>query len=411
MWCNSSDFYADLFKVSREQPQQDVYLHTGFGEVLIAQNPLSIEHILRHNVANYPKRYDWFRQSIGISRFTENPPLWQELKQITQPFLNDFDKNRLVAEAKAVVDENMMALQATTINAQTRLNESVLRHLAIDIFCRTFFDFRLETIDFNFDLFKDLLEISTQYAFVPRGKIRELLGQEGLQDLYRLRVQILQGLGQFRDTKYQGSDLMQRIAQADAEGKVILEHEMLMLFSIGIETTVHTLGWIVYVLSKYPDVQAQLRSEADEYTIDANGHAQYQNLLKIPCFIDWVLKQYPPTPCISREAIHADTIGKLKVAEKEAVILSLMGMMYDPEETLEKALSQDNMDLQRNMAFGSGQRICGGKHYATLELVVLVAEFLKRFNITLLLDEDVVFHWNAQLNREGGHPVVLQAIA
>lgn len=404
-------FYQEIFNLSRHSPQQDAYLPYQDGQLLIVQNPESAKHILGKNLHNYPKRYDWFRQCIGISRFTENSPKWQNLKRVSQPFFNGFDKTLLLSTINDVMVEYRSRLisdkKQDQDQRQDTFNEPLIREMATDIFCRTFFDFKVTDLSLNFESITELLSLALQHAFIKPGELPGSMDTAVYQRIFTLRKEMLKGFKQLRDPQFHKSPFIQEIFKADQAGELFFEHELMFIFSIGIETTVHSLGWILYILAKHPELQHAIKKEISTNITTNSSHEDYANLKEVSNIIDWALRRYPPTPCISREALAADQIGDFKVQEGEAVIISILGLLYNPEDDIEKWLLNRHNDLNHNLAFGYGQRICGGKQYATVELIYLVTALLQNFDCELVKDEPVVFHWYAQLNRLGGHPIRL----
>lgn len=403
---NISSFYESLFNLSRELPQRDAYLPYQGGQVLIIQNPESAKYILGANIANYPKHYDWFRQCIGISRFTENPPKWQPLKRVSQPFLNGFDRSLLLTIVREVVHEYKEQL-----NLEAEIyDEALVRKMTIDIFCRNFFGFSIEHLSLNFSAITELLALAVEHAFIKPGEVSGSVKKEVYQRIFKLKTEMLRDFKEFRDPKYHKSEFIQAILKAEQEGILIFEQELMFTFSVGIETTVHSLGWMLYLLAKHPDLQQTIKSEIAEKITENSPFEDYLNLVEVNNLIDWSLKRYPPTPCISRMAINADQVGDISIAENEAVVISLIGMLYDPNEDIEKWMLDRKQQLKHNLSFGYGQRICGGKQYATIELVYLVTTLMQEFDCILKKDEEIIFHWYAQLNRLGGHPIQLKKV-
>lgn len=398
------NFYESIFNLSRHSPQKDAYLPYHGGQLLIVQNPTSVRYILGENLANYPRRYDWFRQCIGISRFTENPPKWQGLKKVSQPFLNNFNKSELLQTVKNVVNEYREQL----CEPSEILNEPLIRTMAIDIFCRNFFGFSIQNLKINFALITELLALSVQYAFIKPGEISGRINKEAYQRIFELKREMLEGFKELRDPKYHKSLFIQEILKAEKEGILFFEQELMFLFSVGIETTVHSLGWTLYILAQYPELQQSIKHEMKGKIASSSSCADYDDLVEINNVLDWSLKRYPPTPCITRESQSDDKIGDFVIQPSEVVMISLVGMLYDPNDDMEQWIMDKKHQIKHNLAFSYGQRICGGKQYATVELVYLLAAILQEFDIVLLRDDPIIFHWYSQLNRLGGHPIQLQ---
>lgn len=397
---DANNFYQRMYELSRNSPQIDAHIPYSQGSLLVIQNPESACYILGKNIQNYRKRYDWFRQCIGVSRFTENIPEWNDLKKVTQRHFNQFDNTVLL--------KNVLVTMAQFTPAILQgVDELLLRDIALEIFSQTFLGYGAKELDLNFDSITELLEIALDHAFITPGDLTGARKREIYLRIFDLRQTMLKNLQRLRDPIFHKSPLLKAIYEADQKRELIFEHELMFIFSVGIETTVHSVGWILLTLAKHPSIQDQLFQEIQNTITSDSSAEDYLNLSSTRNLIDWCLRRYPPTPCISREAIYADQIGKFSITPHEPIVISLLGVLYDPSDTLESAMTSDEDTLRRNLAFGHGQRICGGKQYATNELIYLITTFIQRFEITLTSDAPIEFEWNAQLKQKGGHPIKL----
>ena len=77
---------------------------------------------------------------------------------------------------------------------------------------------------------------------------------------------------------------------------------------------------------------------------------------------------------------------------------------------LEKG-SDKGGDKGGDAAFGFGPRICGGKQFALVELMSFVSVFLAHARFESTSSAEPIFHWKAQMLRQGGQAVRVTALA
>lgn len=57
------------------------------------------------------------------------------------------------------------------------------------------------------------------------------------------------------------------------------------------------------------------------------------------------------------------------------------------------------------MAFSFGPRVCGGKHFALMEMMTILAVLLRKGRVELTSYEQPQFRWKSLILRDGGQPV------
>src|SRR5690606_20476963 len=92
---SEANSFADLlYKTADSEFRRDTTLIVGGVKPFIIQNIKSAHYVLRHNSKNYIKSMDWFRQTFGASRFTENDESWRIRQELSQTYLSRFDRDR-----------------------------------------------------------------------------------------------------------------------------------------------------------------------------------------------------------------------------------------------------------------------------------------------------------------------------
>ncbi|KAF0934599.1 hypothetical protein E2562_025684 [Oryza meyeriana var. granulata] len=199
-------------------------------------------------------------------------------------------------------------------------------------------------------------------------------------------------------------------ASAGAERKLTtreLVDECKTFFFGGHETTALALSWTLLMLAAHPEWQAAVREEVVEVAgksgpLDAAALAR---LTKMGCVLNEVLRLYPPSPNVQRQALQdvvveteTTTAGGGSGKKKTAVIprgtnmwIDVVAMHRDgelwgedanefrPERFMREAVQGGCRHRMGFVPFGFGGRICVGRNLTAMELRVVLAMVLRRF--------------------------------
>ncbi len=160
----------------------------------------------------------------------------------------------------------------------------------------------------------------------------------------------------------------------------------------GHETTANALAWTLYLLSEQPQAQAWAAEEARE-ALQAGGgpDAVLENLTYLRWVLEEALRLYPPAPRIERQAVADDRLGDLQIRKGDYVgvwpwVLHRHQALwanpdgFDPERFAPEA--RGGMHRFQYIPFGAGPRICIGAQFATAEALLILAEWLARFEFS-----------------------------
>ncbi len=411
----STEICNQLYKFARDQNGQNFWLTLNGVPVLILQNFADADWVLRRNAQNYNKNMAWFRQALGASRFSENGEAWNIRKVLTQHYFNKFDRERTCALAFQYGRTTLSKLVAES-QTQSRMNDDTLREMTISVLIENFFGITLAETGINTQNLASIMEYGSEYSFVPAGQTNALY-REKLALLPALRRQILEDFKLFRSDQIPSNQMLEGLLKADRDPKqdIVLEHELLTFFAAGAETKAATVGWACYLLAKHPDVQAMLSQEVQKFWAqDQHDWAMLSTLKGLTAFISEALRLYPPTPIIARLSIDADRIGEETIQANQNILISFIGIQHDARmhsdpwhlnmgEALKTPHTRKGSGI--NTAFSFGPRVCGGKHFALVELAGFLSVFLAEGQFELTTQAPPVFFWKSQMLHKDGQPV------
>jgi len=217
------------------------------------------------------------------------------------------------------------------------------------------------------------------------------------------------GLGQIEDAHTTMIAQLRKVK--DEEGLLSEEEimqEVLTMGGAGHETTGNTVSWALYLVAKNPDAQAKLREELDAHS--AGSMPTFDEARNsLPYTLSTIyetLRIYPTVPLFPRQCTKAGVkIDGVDIPKGAMVIVVTNAIhrdaRYFPEPLLFKPerfvgtkapantlpVGAPNGPAFAFMPFGAGARTCVGQRFAILEAVVLLASIIKRFEVSIPVDE------------------------
>jgi cytochrome P450 len=195
-----------------------------------------------------------------------------------------------------------------------------------------------------------------------------------------------------------GHDLLQILMDArysDGHGmsdELVLSESMQLLVA-GHETSSNALSWLLYLLSSRPDCLERLRQEF--HTVLGEGPMSFGDVPKFEFGTQVILEAlrlYPPFWMVDRMAVADDRIGDLTIPRGSMVIVFIHGAHHasrywpDPESFDPERFTKANEKLHTpftHLPFGAGPRGCIGGNYAILQILMILSELLRRYDLQL----------------------------
>ncbi|MEN3930057.1 cytochrome P450 [Microvirga sp. W0021] len=414
----AGDLCTALYDLARKHNGENREVVVNGIPILIIQRFEDADYILRLNADNYIKNMAWFRQVMGPSRMSENGEAWQLRMEISQPYFSKFDRNACFAFAQEAAQDTIQEMAQASTAGATVLNDIHLRKLSATVALRLFFGMSIDEAGLDLEDLAEMMEYGSQYAFVPRGETNERY-QQTISKLPALRHRVLKSLEKFRTIQADPNTMLADLqaAQRDKTNGFTQEHELVTLFAASTETTGASLGWACYLLAKYPDIQQLIRNEVRAL----RGAGQFdwehiKNLRPLQNFISETLRLYPPTPVIAKLAVADDMINGIPIKAHQNILVSFVGIQMD-QRMRRDPWQMDISDTYaacpvsgRTTSFSMGPRICGGKHFALVELAAFICTFVERAELELTSDAPPHFLWKSQMLHKGGQPVRISTL-
>jgi len=376
----------------------------GIKEAIVTTNPAVIQHVLKTNAENYQKSEIQVKRMghfLGKGLLTTHGEPWKTQRRLIQ---KGFDRKQL--EALSAIMQDSLAESLRDFDRQVALGPvDIYPHLMKMTFAmvaRSLFGAKLK--DEDIDLVSDT--ICTVQEFIVRQTLQpylnpwfEVSGELRRHEDMRARADgILMEYIKSRRNEAPGHDLLQTLMDArysDGEGmsdELVLSESMQLLVA-GHETSSNALSWLLYLLSSRPDCLERVREEFDTVLGDAPlNFGAVPRLAFTTQVIMEALRLYPPFWMIDRMAVADDRVGDLEIPRGSTVIVYVYGAHHAPRywpspesfdpERFTKANATSHTPFT-HLPFGGGPRGCIGGNYAMLQILMILSELLRSYDLHL----------------------------
>lgn len=194
---------------------------------------------------------------------------------------------------------------------------------------------------------------------------------------------LLEAMIAARDTPGSG------LSDADVAGNV------LTMLLAGEDTTANTLAWMIYLLHRHPQALARARTEAEQAQL--HSYEEISRLPFIDACINETMRLKPVAPIIMLQPTRDTEIAGVQLLRKTLVMCLMRAgatderrfadaRAFDPARWLSGA--QASSPKRVSMPFGAGPRLCPGRYLAILEMKMVMAMLLSRFDIEAVTTPD-----------------------
>jgi sterol 14-demethylase len=210
----------------------------------------------------------------------------------------------------------------------------------------------------------------------------------------RIRARLQAIIERRRAAPGDGGDFLDAFVKARYEDgtpvpDAILIDLIIMLVWAGHETTTGQLAWGLIDLLRHPEELARVRREADAIAgpLDAKG---VRRLAHLDRCLHESERLHPVAFMMVRRAVEDLDAGGTAIPAGSVVMLSPMAShrleseFPEPHRYRPDRYAEDPAQLSRLIGFGGGLHRCLGIRFAYLEMAVIVARLVERYDLELL---------------------------
>lgn len=393
---------------------------------IVSIDPHLIQHVLQKNHRKYRKseiQTKQLKHFVGSGLLTSEGAYWLKQRRLIQP---GFHKNKLAAlvdimnEEIEAYCENIDQLAHTNeiFDINHNMMEMAFRIVAKSLFGANVGEEELQLLGHN---------ITTLQSFIIK-----LIRQPYLNWWYNLSGQmkkhlklgeasksvILKYIKDRRQDSGEYDDLLDMLLSAryedTGEGMTDLQllDESLILFVAGHETSANALSWTWYILSQRRDVVEKIRAELDD--VIGDGKISFEKLPQLDylrCVINESMRIYPPAWITDRVAMEDDEIDGMFIPKGTMMVLYIYGVHHSKniweqaEEFIPERFKKENIKGRPSFAycpFGGGPRLCIGNSFAMMEMQLIIAKLIQRYDFELIKDQEVAMQPMITLRPKNG---------
>lgn len=366
-------------------------------------HPDHVRHVLRDNVANYPRTgmmWEPFSRLVGTGIAGEGQG-WAVSRKIMQPIfagrhiasITD-DMGRIIAREVEDLDRRNTGGPVDITRELTRVVHAVI--------VKTFFGDRLSLE--NMDVIGDAVTTATQ-TFVSRmlmpgvpqwfpmpGDRKFMRSSRTLSELVRPAI------AEARLGGDEQQDIVSLLVRArDEQGRGLTDEQirddLMGMFVAGSESTSIALSWVWVVLDAHPEIAGRVLEEIDRVVGgETPGHRHMSELRYTRRVLDEVLRLHSVAWVVPRQVAKDDVIDGVPVPGGSTVIISpwlthrLPELWPDPGVFDPDRFLPENVRSRHRFAylpFGAGPHMCLGSNFFMVEALLIVTAMLQRFRPVL----------------------------
>ncbi len=413
--------------INIHQKYGDLVLASFFGKkILCVCNPDHIEEIFIQEAKGLLNRdflYEAKKSFFADSLFNSKAKTWVKQRRIMQPLFTKEAvsqwQNIFIIEAENTRDR-LKAKSSENVNLSHEIKRLVQRIVIKALVGRS-----ADTIQ-NSDEMIQTVEIISQGLLpqlvthiisdgklmwlMPIKKIRYETAVAKLADFLSQEIALKRG--------NLGHDLISQLMQAtDSKSgytmtQELLHDETVNLFFAAQDTTINTLAWFFYLLGKNKDAHNHVTAEIIKFKNDELTPANLGKLIFTKAALNETLRLYPPSGGITTQAVEDIIVGGYNISKGTNIILSIYATHrhaklwkrpneFYPEHFL-SSLANSRGSKYAFFPFGNGLHNCLGRHFAELEMIIVIIILLREFivktdetineaiSVTLKPDRDVM---------------------
>ena len=382
----------------------DLVLGRLFGrKILFVCGPEHIEQIFNlegKGLLNRDFLYDAKRVLFGNGLVNSGNEVWSKQRRLMQPlFTKEAVKHYelIMTEEAGAVAGNLKKAAAGQINLTTEIKNLIQR-----IFIRILLGKSVDSIRNSPELIK-VIEIICQELPVQLGseiifgsRLKRFLPLKSKR--YHAAVDYLKAFLRqeiAEKQKHPGQDLISLLIQSSDRSTgytmpaELLQDEAVNLFFAGQETTINTLLWFFYLTGKHADVRNKIADEIRQLPDEPLCASHISQLSYTKAALNETLRLYPPTSALSTQTVQDIELGDYGIPKGTTVLLSMHTTHHHPHLWDKPEEFNPNRFLETEpperhkyafFPFGGGVHNCIGKHFAELEMLLLIASFIREFS-------------------------------
>lgn len=367
---------------------------------LLVNNPADVRHVLQTRARQWSKRtvqYTSLAKVTGPGLLASAEDSWLAHRRIAAPAFNHARLDHMGVQMRAAARRVSRSWHELPKSGAVINIDDLAMRITLDVVGRTLFSSDLS------DATQQLVHATDEAAelvvaaarsvvplpsWVPSPLSRRL--RSAVQDLDLICNGLIAKRRQRGPTE-QDDDLLGMLIAAGLDDRAV-RNELVTMVVAGHETVASALTWTLMLLAEHPVAQDRLRTEVlsrDGQQVPMTRMAELLPWTR--SVVDESLRLFPPAWVLSRRSTEPDVLsGQPLPAGTTAIISPWLlhrrpdawpdPLTFRPERFLSGRGTTAHPDY---IPFGLGPRLCIGRDFALIELVVVLSELLREHRVAL----------------------------
>ncbi|PPD35776.1 MAG: cytochrome P450 [Methylomonas sp.] len=365
--------------------------------------------------------YDAKKVLFGNGLVNSDNEVWSKQRRLMQPL---FTKEAIKQWEKTIVTEaSTVAARLKTANEPVNLSIE-MKNLIQRIFIQILLGKSVDTLSNSAELIKVIEIICQELPLQLGGEI--VLGKRLKQFIplkfkrYHAAVNYLKAFISEEIAEKQqkpGQDLVSLLIQSNDRTTgytmpdELLQDEAVNLFFAGQETTINALLWFFYLTGKHADIRSKIANEVRQLSNQPLSADHVNQLTYTKAALNETLRLYPPTSALSTQTVQDIELGDYPIDKGTTVLLSMYTTHHNPrlwdnpEAFIPDRFLESSTQGRHKYAFfpfGGGIHNCIGKHFAELEMLLIIVCMFREFDF----DTDIVAKAAFSVTLKPDRPVI-----
>ncbi len=381
--------HGDIFEVQLGRKKSAIF----------TRNAGLTKHILQKQHRKYFKsdlQSKDLAKYIGEGLLTSNGEKWLRQRRLIQPAFHKKKLQTLAATIKNEVKYELSKIQpGKTIEVLPFMSDLAFRVVAKSLLSYTDVGntiSRLQEIteEAQKTLIKEIRQPYKKWWFYLSGKIKNTLKttEEGRNLLNAI-------IEERKCSSEKYDDLLDMLLESRYEDGTMMDNEQLIdeimiLFIAGHETTANTLSFVLWLLALHPDIQNRVLEEVSDMDEEISFMDQFTKYPYTKQCIEEAMRLYPPAYFSDRKAVEDDEYQGFKFQKGDTILISFYEIhrhadfWEDPNTFNPDRFKAEKRKKHSDcyFPFGAGPRMCIGNNFAMFEMILVVSELVKKYQIT-----------------------------
>ncbi|MBL6445810.1 cytochrome P450 [Fulvivirga sp. 29W222] len=388
-----------------EQFGAPVDLNLPMGDFVVTNSPKHAHQILVTQQEKYQKSkgYREIARVLGNGLLTADGEQWHKQRKALQPSFHKTDLRKLLP---AVWKTGEAFLKDQSDSSSLDLSEEMGR-LTLNVLLNSLINYQDEQLKekmiadvvFSQEFITNRIRSPFKVpVWVPTKQNRKY--HKMMKEVNGLIKKCIQERQQLDQDKF--NDILTVLMQNhDADAEFIkIRDELMTFFIAGHETSALGLAWGFHMLAWHPEVQQKLYDEVRVIQkLEDIDLVNFSNVRYLQLTVKEILRKYPPIWNIVRMAKEDDKLDGYTISKGKQVMMNIYlihnnGEYWDspdnfnPERFEELSLK----DKLQYMPFGAGPRFCIGNNFAIFEMMILLLQLVRAFELIPLTQKDTGFN-------------------